>query len=67
MELRCDNLSSCLSITPRSRSQTKGDAFGCVMVLNINGNRLLKVINTVLNEGILRVRSYYDFDYDTAS
>ena len=37
------------------------------MVLKINGNSLLKVINTVFNKGILGVRSYYDFDYHTVS
>ena len=37
------------------------------MVLKINGNSLLKVINTVFNEGILRIISYYDSDYHTAS
>ena len=47
--------------------ETKGDSFRFVMVLKINGNSLLKVINTVFNEGILRIISYYDSDYYTAS
>ena len=37
------------------------------MVLEINRNRLLKVINTVFNEGIFGVKSYYVFDYHTST
>jgi len=57
---------SCACITTRLSAETERYTFGGVVILKIYRSRLLKVINTVFDKGILRIISYYGSDYHTA-